>query len=108
MYVSPSHRYPSLQERGGERDAHENTGSICSSVSAGRWHLMVWPSATVRIGGTSISQRPPGTRDFQPQRVWNGQPDGGESAEGISPSSTTTRFLTFASASGIADSNASV
>ena len=38
--------------------------------------------------GTSVSHRPPGTSDFHPQRVWNGQPDGGFIADGMSPSST--------------------
>ena len=65
------------------------------SVSTGRWHLMVWPSATTRVGGISRSHKFPGTSRLCPQRVWNGQPLGGDSAEGISPSSTTWRFFTL-------------
>ncbi len=78
------------------------------NVSTGRWHKMVWPSATVRVGGISRSHKSPGTSRLCPQRVWNGQPFGGDSAEGISPSSTTWRFFTLASAIGIADRSASV
>ena len=54
------------------------TGSISASTCGARWHLMKWPSRSSTIGGSSVSQRLPGTRCFQRQRVWNGQPGGGE------------------------------
>ena len=59
-------------------------------------------------GGTSFSHSPPGTSDFQRQRVWKGQPGGGFIAEGTSPSSTMRVFWTRVSAMGTAERSASV
>ena len=50
------------------------TGSISASFSSLRWHLtwVVCPPARAPAAPL-FSQRPPGTSDFQRQRVWNGQ-----------------------------------
>ena len=84
------------------------TGCIEAKTSAGRWHLTLWPGPSSTIGGTTVSQRSPGTWCLRGQRVWKGQPGGGLTAEGMSPSSTMCSFSTLVSAIGTAESSASV
>ena len=83
------------------------TGSIAART-ASRWHLIWWPPASARIGGTTVSQRSPGTWCLRGQRVWNGQPGGGFIAEGMSPSQHDALLDDRVSAIGTADSSASV
>ena len=55
-----------------------------------------------------LAEVAPGIWCLRGQRVWNGQPGGGSSAEGMSPSSTMCSLTTLVSAIGTAESSASV
>ena len=84
------------------------TGSIWLSHFCSKWHLIWWNPRRSRIGGNSVSHKLLGTLCLCKQRVWNGHPDGGFMADGISPSNIIRFFLTFVSATGTAESKASV
>ena len=68
------------------------------------WQRMWWPSSTSTSGGSVSSQIAP---SFRGQRVWKTQPDGGEAALGMSPSSRI-RSRPPPSIVGTAESSASV